>query len=160
MRVLTVLWLGAVLCSAAHADSLKPLKGGWQRYYNDRFGTVADIPPDFRVYEDPPANSDGREFRGPIDARLLVYGSHVRLAESEETAASDIKGPGTTNLYTARGNRWVVHSARKGSIIGYRRSLQRCGATHTVVIEYPAALKARYDPIVTRASRSLSCRRG
>ena len=139
MRPFAFLGLWAALCSTAHArNSLHPLKGGWQRYSNDRFGTVSDIPPGFQPYGEPPANGNGREFRRPDGARLRVYGSHLSIDEYEKLGTSDAD---LTDRYHASGKGWVVHSGRKGATIEYRRSVERCGSTHSIHFEYPAASK-------------------
>ena len=160
VRSLAALGLATALCGAAHADTLRPLKGGWQRYANERFGTKADIPPGFDLYGAPPDNGDGREFRGADGARLIVSGSHLPLAVSAKMGAEDIEQAGTSRLYSARGKGWVVHSARMGSLIGYRKAVTGCGATQSIVFQYPADAKRAYDPIVTRVARSLGCGRG
>ena len=160
VRALAALGLATALCGAAHADSLRPLDGGWQRYVNERFRTRADIPPGFSLYGEPAANGDGREFRGADGARLIVSGSHLPLAVSAKMGAEDIEQAGTSRLYTARGKGWVVHSARLGSAIGYRKAVTGCGGTQSIVFQYPADAKKAYDPIVTRVARSLGCGRG
>jgi hypothetical protein len=58
--------------SPVFADDKWALLGkGWERYTNERFGTVAEVPRHlFRLVEPPPANGDGREFRADDGAGL------------------------------------------------------------------------------------------
>jgi hypothetical protein len=150
----------------AMADSLTALGGGWSRYINERFGTVLDVPSQrFEMVEPPPENGDGREFRGEDGARLLVYGTYAPFAilsgfeEYKRDLLAQAERRGLNVTYQQSGKGWLVFSGLTGTNIVYTKVTEGCEAAHEFTIEYPAASKAAYDRVVTRLSRTLSCRR-
>jgi hypothetical protein len=131
--------------------------GGWQTYRNDRFGATADIPAGWRMGE-APENDDGRVFTSPDGrATITVSGIFVALPRFQEFAIMTKPGDGETIDYKRQGRDWLVVSGRKGDRIFYRRSLLSCGATvwNSVYLDYPAAEKASFDPIVAHIAGSL-----
>lgn len=153
-----------LLAAPAAADSLSTDAGGWMTYANARFGTRADVPPGMRAVDPPSANGDGRVFADDQGASVTVYGSYaVGVVEPTfaaykawllKAAADD----GVAVSYKAEGPTWLVYSGRKGETVHYAKVVSGCGAAHHVLLAYPLALKARYDPIVARLAKSLSCR--
>ena len=141
--------LALVAASAAFA-------GEWRRYHNARFGVSAEVPVDWRMGP-PPENDDGRVFASPEgDAEIIVSGSHV-LEPLDQEFARMLAPDGATVEYKSRGRDRVVVSGRKGARIYYRKALLSCGATvwNSVYLEYPAARKAAFDPIVAHVAASL-----
>jgi hypothetical protein len=127
-------------------------------YVNDRFGTTAEVPADWKPGE-PPENNDGLRFTSPDQrAWISVYGRlHIddtieEAMESFETADKD-----ETITYRHRERRAVVVSGIRGDTIFYYKHVLSCRDQiwNNVHIEYPAAEKAAYDALVTRVSRSL-----
>lgn len=142
--------LAALAATAAHAAS-------WQTYANDRFGSTADIPAGWRAGE-APANDDGRVFTAPDGrASITVSGSHSVLPRTQEIGIMTAPGDGETVEYRREGRDWVVVSGYKGDRIFYRKALLSChGAVwNTVSLDYPAAAKAAFDPIVAHVAGSL-----
>lgn len=150
MRILAALVFLLSTATAAQA-------GGWQTYRNDRFGATADIPAGWRMGE-APENDDGRVFTSP-DGRttITVSGIFVVLPRFQEIEILTKPNAGETVDYTRQGRNWVVVSGRKGDRIFYKRSLLSCGGAvwNTVYLDYPAAEKAAFDPIVAHVAGSL-----
>jgi hypothetical protein len=147
----------------AHSDDTwTPLGKGWERYTNERFGTMADVPRHlFGLVEPPPANGDGREFKAEDGAGLWIYGSFgpsVVTDTFQEYKAWLLKQNDLDRLtYKAEGKNWLVLSGTKGTNIVYMKIMEGCGAAHEVHIEYAAQNKKLYDPVVARLSQSLAC---
>jgi hypothetical protein len=164
--LLAGLALALLLTSMALADSWAPLGGGWSRYTNERFGTVIDVPLQFFAATEPaPEDGDGREFRADDGSRLAVYGTYapyavmIRFDEYTDSLLAGAKRRGLEVTYRKGGKGWAVFSGYQGANILYAKVVEGCDAAHELLIEYPAAKKALYDPIVARLSRTLSCRR-
>jgi hypothetical protein len=158
--LLTTLAVAPVL-----ADTLRPLGGRWNRYANQRFGTVLDIPSEFQVVEPPPENGDGREFRADDGSRLLVYGSYgpdalmSNFDDYKVGRVAQARLDGVDVTYEKGGTGWLVFSGLKGENIVYSKVVDGCGAAHEFTIEYPAARKKFFDRVVARISGRLSCRK-
>ena len=132
--------------------------GTWQTYVNERFGTTADVPADWRPGE-PPANGDGLRFTSPDGtASVAVFGSLQTFDTIDEAIAIyETPEDGATITYRRRDDRGLVVSGTRGDRSFYRRWLLSCGDAvwNGLSIEYPAAGKQAYDPLVTHMSRSL-----
>ncbi|KQZ13401.1 hypothetical protein ASD44_04400 [Mesorhizobium sp. Root554] len=127
-------------------------------YENDRFGTSATFPSDiFSQEQAPPENGDGLRWLSDDGASLAIFGSYNVLDETPKTREAAAKAekdrPAT---YSRTGKNWVVLSGTDGDEVFYERYV--FGPTdivHGIVIEYPASLKAKYDPLVGRIAGSL-----
>jgi serine/threonine-protein kinase len=134
----------------------------WKTYANDRFGATADYPAGWRAGE-APANNDGLVFTAPDGrATITISGSHSVLPRAQEIEIMTTPADGETVDYKSRGRDWIVLSGRRGDRIYYRRSLLTCHGTvwNTVSLDYPAAEKAAFDPIVAHVAASLRGARG
>ncbi len=149
--ILMMATVATLLCAGAlHAEA-------WLAYRNARFGTTADVPKGWTMGA-APENEGGRVFTSPDkQAEIIVYGGYRAFQKDQEFADRFAPGEGETVTYSKKGRDWVVVSGVKGDRIFYRRSLLSCkGAIwNNVSIEYPASQKKRFDPLVTRISRSL-----
>ncbi len=146
-------------------DKWAPVGNGWERYTNERFGSVAEVPRHlFTLVEPPPENGDGRQFKAEGGARLWIYGSYGPYVVTDSFQAYKIWLLEHTELdrltYMAEGKGWLVLSGVKQGNVVYRKVIEGCGAAHEVKIEYPVQRKALYDPLVNRLSRSLGCTLG
>ncbi len=144
----------ALLALAAAA----PAAAQYKAYVNDRFGTTADVPADWKA-DPPPANNDGLRFNSPDGrASITVYGS-LNNADTVEDAMKEYETPGEgeTITYRHRERRAIVVSGTRGDTIFYARHVLSCRDLiwNSVHIEYPAADKAAYDALVTHVARSL-----
>ncbi|MBY6243720.1 hypothetical protein K3F48_21440 [Methylosinus sp. Sm6] len=140
-----VLWAGAL-----HAE-------GWRSYRNARFGTTADVPKDWTMGE-APENEDGRVFTSPDkQSRVIVYGGFRTDQKEQEFADRLAPGEGETVSYRRQGKDWLAVSGTKGDRIFYRKSLLSCNGAvwNTISVDYPASIKKKLDPLVTRIARSL-----
>jgi hypothetical protein len=144
-------------------DTWAPLGGGWSRYTNERFGTIAEVPRHlFELGDPPPANGDGRTLKAKDGAELLVFASYglsvaMDTGDEDEKPLDSERERSRRVTYKAKNKNWMVSSGTEGANIFYEKVIEGCGAAHTFSIVYPASKKAFYDPIVTRVSRSLSC---
>jgi hypothetical protein len=162
--VLSALLLILAANTPAVADTLTPVGGGWSRYANERFGTSLDVPTDLFEAQEPPANGDGRTFRGEDGAQLEVYGTYANSAimlpfeAYKDNLLKEAEADGLAVTYKRGGDGWLVYSGLKGPDIVYVKVIDSCEAAHLFRIVYPADRKHFYDPIVTRLSRTLRCR--
>lgn len=161
---LTALILFVCATVPATADALKPLDAKWLRYENDRFGTVLDIPANFRPVDPPPESGDGRQFRHQ-GATILVSSSYsaqalmVSFDDYKQGLVEDAKRNGVDVSYQKAGKGWIVFSGQRNGRLVYTKAIDGCGAAQEFTIEYPAEKKRAFDPIVTHVSKSLTCRR-
>jgi hypothetical protein len=129
----------------------------WRSYHNDRFGTTADVPADWKM-QPPPENDDGRIFTSPDGrAELIVNGSYAGVVDPDELGSRLEPMEGETIAYKQRKGEWAVVSGTKGDKIFYRKTLLSCGNTvaNNISIEYPTSEKGRYDPLVAHVEASL-----
>ena len=127
-------------------------------YENDRFGTSATFPADiFSQEQAPPDNGDGQRWLSDDGASLAVFGSYNVLDETPASREAEARVNGERKVtYSRTGQDWVVLSGTDGDRVFYERYV--FGPTdivHGLVIEYPASLKAKYDPLVGSIARSL-----
>lgn len=130
-------------------------------YHNARFGYSVDVPQHF-VKGEAPANNDGRTFTSPHDKGMIaVFGSFNALettaARLKEEKAGEYVKEGAVLDYRAGKGHWFVLSGSRGGEIFYEKVVfsEDRETILTVLLRYPSSQKARYDPIVTRAARTL-----
>lgn len=157
--------LFALLCAAAvaagiagtarAADSLVAAGDGWQTYVNERFGTSLDFPADVFTPQEPPENGDGRRFVSQ-DATLEVYAWNDLDEENAATLKRRLVGAeGYTDVtYSPSGSNWLVLSGYRGESIFYEKYFFRADIVHGFGMEFPAAEKPYYAPIVERIEDS------
>ncbi|MET3521433.1 hypothetical protein [Mesorhizobium abyssinicae] len=129
-------------------------------YTNQRFGTVCTFPDEiFSIREPEPENGDGQQWSAPDGASLICSGilnvdddTSKSFVSSEKASAE----PGYKITYSKAGKDWAVLSGIKdGKIFYERRLFGKDGVIRTVWIEYPQALKSKYDPLVGVIAGSL-----
>jgi hypothetical protein len=151
IALLLTLALAPTLCGAeAQAES-------WRSYHNTRFGTVADYPATWTMGA-APENNDGRVFRSPDQrASVTISGIFALSPRAEEFAGRLKPSDGETITYSKQQGDWLVTSGTKGDRIFYRKQILTCKDTvwNDLDIEYPAADKAKYDPLVAHMAASL-----
>jgi hypothetical protein len=131
----------------------------WTTYRNARFGTSVEYPTRFRPGR-PPENNDGLSLTAGDGATLSLWGS-LNVMEHDvaglEAFLRENPKDGEQITYRASGNNWLVLSGTRGDRIFYQRHLfsHRSEIVNAFEISYPAALRASYDPIVGRLSRTL-----
>ncbi|TPL94992.1 hypothetical protein FJ948_00760 [Mesorhizobium sp. B2-3-12] len=149
---LIVISLAAVLASTAMAAQ--------STYVNERFGTVCTFPDEIFTDRQPePENGDGQVWLSKDGASLTCSGI---LNVDEDTPKGFVadekasKEPGYAVTYSKTGKNWAVLSGMKdGKIFYERRLFGRDGVIRTVWIDYPPALKSKYDPLVGAIAGSL-----
>jgi serine/threonine-protein kinase len=150
---------GAIATIAAASD--------WTTYVNDRFGATADIPVSYKA-GDAPENGDGLRFTSPDgDATITVWGALAKVMD--ETFADYAKrlvgydtDDGWTVSYSAGKKDWYAFSGSKAGRIFFEKLIAACKgeiANH-VRLEYPAARKNEFDPMVAHVTKSLRSGKG
>ena len=158
-RTFCLLAGAAGVCAAVPA-----LAQSWRTYRNARFGTTIEYPTSFRPGR-PPDNGGGLGFTAADTASFSVWGSHNALdhdlAGLEQFIREEIT-PGKRITYEARGANWFVIAGVHENNTFYERYLLSHGSriVNGFAMQYPSRLKAPYDPIVTRMSRSFRAGRG
>ncbi|MGH9820990.1 MAG: hypothetical protein ACRD43_12560 [Pyrinomonadaceae bacterium] len=129
-------------------------------YTNDRFFFSIEYPSDLLKMLPPPDNDDGRTFRSADkQIEMQVWGEYNAESRTlQERYERDLKGFTEKPAYMVSKRDWYVLSGTKDDKIFYEKVLvRRRGDTDiffTFTIEYPAAQKAKFDPIVKRMADS------
>ena len=129
-------------------------------YVNARFGTVCTFPNGvFNDRQPEPENGDGQIWLSADGASLTCSGvlniddDKPKGFVAEEKAS---KEPCYKITYSKTGKDWAVLSGLKdGKIFYERRLFGKDGVIRTVWIDYPPAVKSKYDPLVGPIAGSL-----
>ena len=135
----------------------------YETYANSRFGYVIEYPVGVLTPQDEAQNADGRAFFSKDKtAEMRVWGQYNALFDTLKKAyLSDLKERPTGISYKVLLKNSYVISGTRGGKIFYQKTMLHgkdgeSGAIFcTFTIEYRAADKAKYDPIVKRISTSL-----
>jgi hypothetical protein len=156
MLTAALAWLAVAVCGAS-ADER------WAAYVNDRFGTSLSYPADVFVMQPPPENDDGRTLVAADGAKILVFGGYNIDNETLASKRASLNGQDYARTsYNATGKNWFVVSGYRAiggvdSIFYEKYIVSTASETiHSLIVAYPAALKARYDPIVARVAASFA----
>ena len=156
LRAAALAWLAAAL-SGASADER------WATYVNDRFGTSLTYAADVFVMQPPPENDDGRTLVAADGAKILVFGGYNVANDTLDSKRASLSGRDYAfTTYRATGKNWFVVSGHRsiGGVdsIFYEKYIVSAASDtiHSLIVTYPAALKARYDPIVDRLAASFA----
>ncbi|MEP6867463.1 MAG: hypothetical protein ABJA20_03020 [Novosphingobium sp.] len=136
---------------------------GWSSIVVPRFGTRAEIPTSIFIHQRDPDNGDGVTLKATDGARLLIYGSWydedgrtptqrwVWLRRAEPLRYAHVN-------YLRTGKDFLVVSGTIGATEFYERYRfdDPSGARHALIFEYPKGKIAKYRPLVSRISASLS----
>ena len=155
MLAAALVWLAAVLAAGAEER--------WATYVNDRFGASLSYPSDLFVMQPPPENDDGRTLIAADGAKILVFGGYNVANETPASKRASLSGLDYAVVtYNASGRNWFVVSGQRaiGSVksIFYEKYIVSAASEtiHSLIISYPDALKARYDPVVDRIAASFA----
>ena len=129
-------------------------------YVNERFGTVCTFPDEIFTDRQPePDNGDGQEWLSADGASLICSGINNVDDETPNSFVAEEKASkeaGYEISYSKTGKNWAVLSGLKdGKIFYERRLFGKDGVIRTVWIDYPPAVKAKYDPLVGAIAGSL-----
>ena len=148
-----ILFLSAIIATTATA---KPFT-----YVNARFGQSCTFPDD--IFDNPmpePENGDGQQWLSADGASLTCSGINnvdndtPKGFVAQEKASTE---PGYSVTYSKTGKNWAVLSGTKdGKVFYERRLFGKDDVIRTVFIEYPLALKAKYDSLAGTIAKSLS----
>lgn len=160
MRTILAFIVGTVALAALAAPVTAE---SWKKYVNARFGTFTEYPADrFRALP-PPVNDDGQIFEGRDGSSLTVSGGYNVEDFTPSTYERFLRDAAERDYedvtYRAAGAHSLVLSGLRNGEIFYEAYLFDGDVIHSLVITYPRAAKAEYDPIVTRIARSFGPRR-
>jgi hypothetical protein len=128
---------------------------GWSRYHNVWYGYGVDIPAGFSEVEESGNGDDGFSHSSDGQSTLQVWGSLASLGPFEtdvrERIESDTKD-GWQITYQQVDSGWASWSGERNGRILYARLIGLCGdeARGGFRLEYLAAQRERFDPIVKR----------
>lgn len=130
-------------------DLLLPAEDGWQTYVNGRFGMTLSYPATLFTPSQRPQNGDGRHFIGE-DARLETFGWVNEAQEGPASLKSRLIGSeGYDNLTKSEATgSWLVLSGTRGTNVIFERYMFVGDTIQAFGMEYPAALRTLYDPIL------------
>jgi hypothetical protein len=132
--------------------------GRWTPYHNPRFGTTADVPAGWKSAP-PPENGDGLIFVSPDGrAHLIVSGSlNISDTIAEGRAVYEKREDGETVTYKHRDAHAITLSGTKGDLIFYEKHILSCRdqVWNSIYIEYPAASRNEFDPLIAHVAHSL-----
>lgn len=152
-------WILAITAAAMLGPSLAQAQqaDGWQRYTIRDSGASVAVPA--AIFSDDGGaaqNGPGRRFvtsDGRADLTVQTVANPSGISPAAFLAA---RKPPSGIIYRRVTPRFFVVSSIRNDRIWYNRCNRAAGVMHCVLINYPAAEKRRWDPIVTRISRSLS----
>jgi hypothetical protein len=136
------------LVGRASADRFEPRSDGWVSYTDDR-GTRLAFPADVFSPEVSEKTAAGRTFVAE-DAKLEVLAWPNVNGWSAKSLQQDLlRKPEYEDVtYSPSGSGWLVMSGYRGDRIFYEKYLFRGGMLHAFSIEFPAAAKPFYAPII------------
>jgi hypothetical protein len=132
----------------------------WNRYGNARYGTTLSYPAGYFPRRAESANGDGVTLTARDGATLRIFGtSNAEGAAPAAYVEALVRGDARYRHLSYRLVRpgFAVLSGSDGGRLFYERYAfgARSGEVHAFVLDYPAAARARYDPIIPRLSASL-----
>ncbi len=137
------------------------IAGDWTVLRNERFGFSVDVPAAYKAAP-PPENNDGRAYTSADgQIKISAYGHlFVEVKTLAEDAAQEegfARTDGLVVTYRNISQQTFTLSGLKGDRILFEHGVPTCNATAAaiIVLDYPAAQKARLDPVVARMVRSL-----
>ncbi len=129
-------------------------------YVNARFGQSCTFPDE--IFNNPmpePENGDGQQWLSADGASLTcsgIYNVDNDTPQGFVAAEKASTEPGYKVTYGMTGKNWAVLSGtRDGKIFYERRLFGKDDVIRTIWIEYPAALKTKYDPLAGAIAKSL-----
>jgi hypothetical protein len=145
----------SLACANASAQGLK-------RHVDDRTGTAALVPSDWRPSPSDPNWEGVRFFSRDGDSWLAVWGKNSGGQSTGAYQSFVGNAAGDNVTYARRGTNWFVVSGYRGDRIFYVKAVRRCTRDqwHHIAFEYPAAQKRAYDRLVTAVSHSLGAECG
>ncbi|MBZ9847778.1 hypothetical protein LB565_07230 [Mesorhizobium sp. CA14] len=150
--VAAILSLSTIMTTTATA---KPFT-----YVNARFGQSCTFPDD--IFDQPmpePENGDGQQWLSADGASLTCSGIYNVDNDTPKGFVDEEKArtePNYKVTYSKTGKNWAVLSGTKdGKIFYERRLFGKDDVVRTIWIEYPAALKAKYDALAGSIAKSL-----
>src|SRR5262245_13043612 len=168
--VTATLMAAAVISALPAPVAAKTLRS----YQDDRFGTAAAVPPDWRRLP-PDERWHGARFVSPDGTSwLAIYAAPSGAAPGGAAPSGTAPGrdsvadhmdattraPGETVTLLGRRAGWLVVSGTEGDGVFYRKAVLACAGReavwHHIALEYPVRMKGTYDPLAAVVSLSLA----
>jgi hypothetical protein len=143
--LMALIFFASIICPA--------LAQSYKKYCNERFGFCVEHPANFGM-EPAPTNNDGRAFYDGEGFRLSVSGINNIMDETLKSEMLSQEQNFDTISYRTSGSNWYVLSGLKGKEIVYLKTFVGKGSINHLYIRYPSGMKAEYESVVTRISRS------
>ena len=125
------------------------------RYTNARFGFSFDVPPGYQA-QAPPVDGDGLSFADPArTATVTAYGAgnvtrYSPAREMTQLVRTYQSARDTISYRFSRADVIAVSGTTPHGIVFYQREVVYPAVIYTLLWNYPAATKARYDILVTQ----------
>ena len=137
-----------------------PTLAGQLTCVNGRFGTSCTFPDDIFLLRQPePENGDGQRWLSADGASLVCSGMFNVTDDTPKTRIAAEKASQNASYsitYSKAGRNWAVLSGVHDGRIFYHRLLFGDDAVvRSVWIDYPQALRSKYDPLVGKIAGSL-----
>jgi hypothetical protein len=98
-------------------------------------------------------NGDGRAFEAEDGARMIVYGTNNVEDASLPSFADPLARPDERITYRAGRGGWIVRSGTRRDKVFWRKTFVSGDQFVTLAIDYPAARRRTYGPIVAPLSK-------
>lgn len=130
----------------------------WTTFEDDRFGYRLDLPPGYSLSHE--TEQRNARFFHSVDGHFIaLWASPQPDVSFEDEVAERLwtdQEEGWTISYERFTSDWASYSGTKDGEIRYVRAINLCGrGAAYFLIDYAQALKAEYDPVVTRMVRSM-----
>lgn len=128
---------------------------GWSRYLNARYGYGSDIPPGFSAIREADNGDGGVSRAADGQSELAVWGASLlnqTLPSEVQTRISRDEEDGWQIGYKKLSGNWASWSGEREGHIYYARAITLCHDDEAAYfrIEYPAAAREAFDPVVQR----------
>lgn len=130
----------------------------WTAFEDDRFGYRLELPPGYSLSHE--TEQRNARFFHNADGHFIALWASLEPGESFEGEVAERlwadQAEGWTISYERFTSEWASYSGTKDGEIRYVRAVNLCGrGAAYFLIDYAQALKATYDPLVTRMVRSM-----
>lgn len=152
MKILSLLTASVVTFPFVDGSTLVKAQE-YSKYCNDRYGFCIDYPKDIGI-EPAPDNNDGRRFYDRNGFFMTASGINNVTNETSQSEMQSQKKDFNVITYQTTGKNWFILSGYKDNNILYIKTYVGNGSINHLYIQYPIYLKAEYDEVVIRISRS------
>lgn len=144
--------LSLLICIGCSTTASLAAEAEWLRYSDPRFGTSVLYPHD--LLSDQAHTETGATFEG-AGGYLEVSAAYRGIDSIRDLRRLMAETPGYDDVtYSPEGSNWLVVSGYRGSDIFYEKYFVRDGVVEGFALEYPAAARDVFDPVVEKVEDS------